>query len=321
MSKDNPKEVLQAVDALSKKTFSVLKKVASEIGDRAEKVKSANDASEMAKFSSLVFDEGFKKIANETSSTVLTVVDFSISADLKRIAATPLRRISQKLWFDYLRDAQKIVNRSVVDFINEKSRLDGESLAQRFKTIKNLAKDTVADIVTAGISDGKSSFTIAKEIENFILVDKRKLWTSPTMLAKRADGMPLSLPYKGNPTLKGSVDYNALRIARTEIVNNYNWAKIDSTDGKPWMVGYRRVLSNAHKLRDICDVWAEHNEGSGVGVYRNGKDLYKLRHPHCMCQDIPITVFEKGFNREFEKFNKGDYDKEFKKFEGGSEDS
>lgn len=102
-------------------------------------------------------------------------------------------------------------------------------------------------------------------------------------------GRPIPVTYQ--------VEYNSLRLARTAINHAYWGANKAAAKLNPLCGGMRWILSDEHFTRqvqkwgpDICDDYAKHDEGLGVGVFP--VDSLPLPHPQCLCrqeQVLPTT--------------------------------
>lgn len=227
---------------------------------------------------------------------------FAITSDLGEIQL--LQEKDQQAYFDYLVEAQEAINITLDNFLTRKSRLDGKTLDFRLKTIKKGASNVVEAAIRQGLAEGKSAYEIGRDIETYIKKDGRRRYSSPSHIINREKGLPVTAPYGKKRTPAGAVDYNALRIARTELVNNYRQAKVDITKDKDWVVGWKWSLSASHPEPDICDTWANHDEGLGRGVYSKSSDVSALGHPNCLCNVTTITVFNSEIRKEIgeEKF-------------------
>jgi hypothetical protein len=146
-------------------------------------------------------------------------------------------------------------------------------IGERITSIVGGAKKSVINILTVGINKGYSAKQIAGDIANYIVKDNRKSWVSPYQWYREKFGFKRRIP---NGIPPGSLQYNAVRIARTEINNTYRQATIDIHKNKPWVKGYEWVLSPSHPVEDICDAWAD----GGPYTYA---EAHKLGHVHCMC--------------------------------------
>jgi hypothetical protein len=257
--------------------------------------------------SSMVDDLG-----KELFENIKAIRALSINEETVFLSGTRLPAIASEEWREYLNNGQRILNLSMSQYLNAKSIIDGTSMKYRLKTIKDGTDKVVEAIIKNGMAEGKSAWQIGKEIEKYIAIDRRTKWTSPYRILRREKGFPITAPYDGG-VRAGSVDYNALRIARTEMINNYRWSKIDATKGRDFVVGWKWSLSNAHPKPDECDTWATHDEGLGEGVYSDAKDISSLGHPNCLCNVTTQTVFHDDMAQFFEKaYN--DLDKPIKKY-------
>lgn len=266
---------------------------------------------EMAKIS-VITDDALKSIGREMFNYSAQARRISVNKETDFLSHTSLPKIGGQEWLDYLTVSQRVANLSLHNFLTQKSLIDGRTLEHRLKTIAVGTEDTIEAILRVGMKEGKSVWQIGKEIEQYIAKDNRTRWTSPWTIERRARGFPISAPYKGRIPA-GSVDYNAMRIARTELINNYRWSKIEATKGKDFVIGWVWSLSNAHPMPDVCDDWAAHDEGFGPGVYTDDRAIMGLGHPHCLCNVTTTTVFHKEMRDFFEKAYE-DLDKPIKKY-------
>src|SRR4051812_34539884 len=67
--------------------------------------------------------------------------------------------------------------------------------------------------------------------------------------------VPHTFKYKGSPG--GSIQYNAMRIVRTEMARIYRNSTMDFYEGRPYTEGYDWILSNRHPKTDQCDRYHE----------------------------------------------------------------
>lgn len=155
------------------------------------------------------------------------------------------------------------------------------TVGKMIKTIEGNALKTTQRIIKVGVDEGKSAKQIASEIKNFIKKDDRKKWVSPFEWYRQANGFKVNrqpiLDRRG-----GSLDYQTMRIARTEI--NYSWRQSTVLMHKdnPYMQGWEWRLSASHKEIDICDDYAN---ASPYTDYRDIPDS----HPNCLCSLVPIV--------------------------------
>lgn len=115
-----------------------------------------------------------------------------------------------------------------------------------------LSNKVVQRIVQQGIIRGFSAKEIAKDVAHLI-----------------------------KPSTPGGVSYAAMRLGRTELNNAFHAQQLAEAD-RPWVQGVKWNRSKSHPKRDICDTYAEHDEGLGRGVWSKGTVPSKP-HPHCFC--------------------------------------
>jgi hypothetical protein len=148
---------------------------------------------------------------------------------------------------------------AVVEVANRYYR-DGIQLSQRLHNLSQMTREVVEDTIVRAIADGTSARGLAIELQRVM----------------SAEG-------------KATPRHHAMRIARTEINNSFREAHtksvIDPATGgtKSYIVGVKWNLSLSHARSgpDICDIWAAHDEGLGVGVY--SPDSVPVDHPHGLC--------------------------------------
>lgn len=189
-----------------------------------------------------------------------------------------LYREGIKLYQEIRDYGERVAKRLMVD------GWSGQPLSYTIKTIKAGTQKTVQNIIANGSAEGKSAFDIAKRIEQYLNPIKNGATVAPYEEYRKRFGRPKSFTPKGVP--KGSVQYNAYRIARTEMAHISRTAVLDFYEDKEFVKGYSWHLSNRHKETDICD--------------ENAKKTYETRddiptqHPNCLCdiRAIPMTRAE-----------------------------
>lgn len=150
---------------------------------------------------------------------------------------------------------------------------DRKSIATRLKTVETQSIRVVRNIIEVDIRKGKSATEIAKDIQDYVKPLPKGKRISPFQWYRDRFGAKVKALQDG-VVPAGSVNYNAFRIARTEINRTYRMSSVLLQKGKPWVRGFKWNLSPAHKLTDECDDF--------VGVYKDERDLPQP-HPNCMC--------------------------------------
>lgn len=164
---------------------------------------------------------------------------------------------------------------AAVDHVWKRIGTDGLTLSDRIWSLEKHVWKRIDGIVLSGIARGQSAVEMAKELQRDILSITKKeqipenlRWT--TGISKTVRG-------------RGTIHYNALRLARTEIGNAYHEAEAMAAGASRVVLGLKWNLSPAHGQYDVCDQLAKQDVyGLGEGVYLPGQmPLYP--HPNDMC--------------------------------------
>ncbi len=155
---------------------------------------------------------------------------------------------------------------SAVERCAQRVYSDGWKLSDRLYRVDANMRQTIQDTLVQGIAEQVSA---------------RKL----------ADRLRSALTEAGadNPR------YQAMRIARTEIVTAHREAHILSTLDpatgglKSYIAGVGWRLSMSHPHTDICDVWAE-DDGDGLGAGNYLPENVPSDHPHGLCYTTTVLV-------------------------------
>lgn len=176
-----------------------------------------------------------------------------------------LWRNSGKLGADYRRIIQREANAGIDAFISRSENL--HPFSRRVYKNSALAIDLVSRRVNIALIRGLSAKEFADSIS--------------------------SLLRPGT-----AVNYNAMRLARTEINNAFHFTQIRYTREMPWVDGYRWNLSGSHPTLDVCNTYAQGNHnGIGRGVYKKS-DVPGKPHPHCFCYLTTVTASNAKFERQ-----------------------
>ena len=154
---------------------------------------------------------------------------------------------------------------------------DGFNLSDRIWRIQEYTQKGILDITIQGVMSGTSAVELAKQLEGSLL-KRGPAWTTGI---------------KRSVTGRGTVAYNALRLARTEINQAYHWAQKEMAKENPLLIGQKWNLSNTHPTDwppsaaymgypEICDYRANHDHhGLGEGVFPPGEA--PPDHPNGLC--------------------------------------
>lgn len=187
---------------------------------------------------------------------------------------------------------------------------DGLHLSDRIWNTAESSRDAMRAIVTAGI--GEDAVKVARALETYVK-------QGATVTAAHFPGMMKRMGSR----VPENIDYNALRLARTELTAAYSEATIGAAKASPAIKKVRWVLSNTHPRTDICDAYA--SGGDGHGVY-DAKDCpLSPAHPNCLCTIQPAPEDPVKFAQRLKKWmadpnSQPDiekwYGENYKKFEG-----
>lgn len=128
----------------------------------------------------------------------------------------------------------------------------------------------IYQIVAEGVAENRSSYDIAKALEQYVSPDAAKPWDWS----------------KVYPGTKRQVDYNAQRLARTLRTHAYQQSWVRTTRNNPFIEMYRWEASNSDRTCEICA------ERDGQLYAKN--DL-PIDHPNGMCTwaaEIPYSMDE-----------------------------
>jgi hypothetical protein len=169
--------------------------------------------------------------------------------------------------------------------------LDGANFSDRIWTLNKYASDSIDQIITSGIARGESAVNMSRDLQEFLI--------EPSL----TPGTTWTTAIKPSISGRGTIHYNALRLARTEINNSYRESLILANQANPITLGVKWNVSASHVDYDICDVWATIDQyGMGAGVYPAG--MTPIDHPNGKCYltevlrpsydwDEPKPVFDK----------------------------
>ena len=147
---------------------------------------------------------------------------------------------------------------------------DGLTFSDRLWRLNTSAVKGVNEILSSGIARGQSAVNMSKDLQQYLL--------EPAV----TDGTSWTTGISKSVTGRGTINYNALRLASTEINNSYREALVVANGANPIMLGLRWNLSTSHNVPDICDVYAKLDAyGKGPGIYP--ADKMPIDHPGGRC--------------------------------------
>lgn len=239
---------------------------ADEIGKKAEKLSHKNTPSALVQERQLKelkkqLEESSKKVANEVYSKIKSNMykasDAVVGCNAEWMKSLGFDENAANVMFTNVPDStvRNLVTGQIYD--------SGWSLSKAIwgdneKTLKDIYK-----IVAKGVSENKTTYDIAKELESYVNPNKKLPWN-----ANGKDGVRI---------YKKKVDYNAQRLARTLVQHSYQQSFIATTKDNPFIQDYV-WLSNGSRVCPICKA-------------RNGKHFSKdklpMDHPNGMCVMVP----------------------------------
>jgi hypothetical protein len=143
---------------------------------------------------------------------------------------------------------------------------DGYNLSDRIWTMDKTLRTNLNGMIEQCVNQGISAVEFSRAVEQYLEVPGPS-WTTKI---------------KPAVTDRGSLKYNALRLARTETNQGYHQAQGMAAQNSVIVRGQKWNLSRSHPKKDICDLWATQNiHGLGPGVYRPGET--PRDHPNGLC--------------------------------------
>lgn len=156
---------------------------------------------------------------------------------------------------------------------------DGKSLSRRIWSRTDQLAGSIEDIVAQGIAQHRSALDIAKDLEVYVS-PKAKM---PVSWLKVYPDIPFDR----------TIEYNAMRLARTAINHAYWAANVETALKNPFCTAMHWALSASHYERqvarfgeDVCDTYASHDEGLGRGNF----PIKNLPMPHAQCLCVQYQV-------------------------------
>lgn len=151
---------------------------------------------------------------------------------------------------------------------------DGRSLSDRVWRCRNDFNESIDYVLKKGISVKKSSYELAKDLEQFVKEPSKRAWDWGNVY----------------PLMRGKqIDFNAQRLARTTITHAYREAQYRAAARNPFVTAIHWELSAEHYVRQVarwgedeCDVYAE-QDWYELGTGNFPADEVPIGHPQCLC--------------------------------------
>ena len=155
--------------------------------------------------------------------------------------------------------------------------VDGHTLSDRVWRTGRTLRTNLQSMIQQCVNEGRSAVEFSRAVENFLEVPGPS-WTTAI---------------KPSITERGTIKYNALRLARTETNQGYQQAQKFSAENSALVKGIKRNLSASHPTKwppsssymgypEICDYYAlADHHGFGPGVFPKGE--VPEDHPNGLC--------------------------------------
>jgi DNA-binding Lrp family transcriptional regulator len=165
--------------------------------------------------------------------------------------------------------------------------INGLNLSKRVHNLTDMNQQLYQDYIGSGITQGKSSASIARQLNKINLNPKDvtvfDALGKPTKLSKISPILQTNAAGRG---IYRSPLKNLFRLTRTETNAAYRLSDHERFQQLDFVVGIEIHLSGAHNLSDVCDFMA--------GKYP--KDFkFSGFHPQCMCFQTSILKTKKEF--------------------------
>lgn len=205
-----------------------------------------------------------------------------VKTNKKWLQSLGFKGIEKSLAFSYV--PEEVVKKLITGQIYE----TGWSLSKAIWGDNEDTMKSIYRIVAGGRAENKSSYEIAKDLEEFVRPSAKKKWN-----LKDKDGRYI---------YPKQVDYNAQRLARTLTQHAYQQSFIETTKDNPLITSYKWI-SNGSRVCEIC------KERDGR-IYE--KDKLPMDHPNGMCVMQPVV--NKDAKKEIADWIKGKENKDLDKF-------
>lgn len=152
----------------------------------------------------------------------------------------------------------------------------GLKLSDRIWQQGEKAQEAIRNILEEAAATGQSAMETARLLQQYVRKDALTLAKDYPNLMHRLKGR-----------IPNDISYEALRLARSETSKAYWNGVIESARNSPSYKGTKWILNRSHPVTDICDVYADHDEGLGYGVYAPGSEP-RYPHPNCICTIVAV---------------------------------
>jgi len=171
----------------------------------------------------------------------------------------------------------------------------GLKLSDRIWNTSQHTRDVMRDLMQESIAVGQDAVKTARMLTDYVANGKATIAANYPNMQERVNSMwPKGMTFQearakgllkpGGSRVPSDVNYEALRLARTETSSAFGEGNIAASRIAPSYRGMRWILSASHPQQDICDSLALADPaGLGAGVYPPGEEPLFPAHVQCIC--------------------------------------
>jgi len=186
-------------------------------------------------------------------------------------------------WVQFL-DFNKPATVSWLKFVAE----DGLTLSDRIWRDAANFQRTMENTIARNIQLGKSARSLGKQFLEF--ADQQPVQLSKEMQKFIADLAPQDAQRVIEKYARKKLNYNATRVARTEIQRAYRTSYVEQAKSLPFVKGIKWNRSRTEYDCSVCHNLATADlYGLGPGVYPPDK-APTMPHPHCRCYYTTVLM-------------------------------
>ena len=167
------------------------------------------------------------------------------------------------------------VHNEAVDYMYERN-IKGLNLSDRIWANSWRVRYSLGEIIEEAIREGLNPTDIAELLERYANDGAKTFAVQYPNMFER-----LTVPMDMN--------YESLRLARTEMAAAFGHASVESAKINPSTQGIKWSISNAGVTCDVCLEISEKDNGMGKGVYEVDKLPDYPAHPNCLCVLSEVT--------------------------------
>src|SRR4051794_17804835 len=165
---------------------------------------------------------------------------------------------------------------------------DLKTFEQRVTTVRRGFERLVYQTVQRGVDEGIDPRKLAFAIRDAVVMTPPRTQTEAYREAAKLRNQASTYVYRGAPS--GSIQYNSIRIIRTEMAGIYRRSVTDFYEDRPHTEGFDWVLSNRHVGPDRCDVNAQN------APYKSQAEVPST-HPMCLCRLVARIISQEQLKR------------------------